>query len=215
MGLSSRLLAGMMAVSLFLCSCSAPRNPGDMGPVELVMPIGSRITAPSTEGPMSVTAVARFSRAYAWDHVTATFHGEPRTRRWYGGLGISLGSQESGNATPSNAVLEEYQLHYHSLAGVIKDLVPAAGYSARGPRWYWTANGLAVWFSVQRLPQFLSLGANVVQYCVNGEKPRNLPGATAAVRITDANGKPTSTLPCAHVDESGYYDTWEAKQEGH
>jgi hypothetical protein len=197
--------------------------------VEMVMPVGSTISGPSATGRVAVTAVARYSRKYVWEGNTETYQLEPRNRRWNGeyGIGLNPATPRDGRANSDWRVrrvqevlaqlvpaeierFDEYQLHYHSVAAVVRDLASINGGGSQS-KVYWTSDGLAVGFDVQGG----ILGSTVTQYCVDGEKPRNLPGATTAVRITGADGKPTSTLPCAHVDESAYYDTWEAKQDGH
>jgi hypothetical protein len=208
MGIVSQVIAGMTA-ALLLCSCSPPNAVHSTGQVEIVMPAGSSITAPSNEGTFKITAVTQFERRYEWDKTSVTFAGGPRRRRWYGSLGITLGSQQSGTTAISNAVLEESQQHYHSEGAVIKTLASMNSGGGSHFKTYWTDDGLAVLFNVERVgPSFISLTASVTQYCVNGKKPKDIPGATPGLALRGAGGQRISTFPCVQVDESGYVDTW-------
>lgn len=196
-------------VSLWcLLGCLPHSNVGPGQAVEIVIPEGASLTAESNAGPVTVLAVTKFRRQYKWDHTLATFDLKPRTRRWYGGLGIGLGDLPSGHYGLSNIVLEEYQAHYHSTASVIKVVTASNTHDGAGFTNYWTSDGLWVLFHFEHAGGFLSLDASVTQFCVNGEKPKNLPGATPSLAIRDASGRRISSLPCVHVDESGYTDTW-------
>jgi hypothetical protein len=193
-----------------LCSCGNSTR-SETAPSEIVIPSGATVTGPSNEGVLRVTAVTSTKRKYEWGQRTITLDLWPRAYRWYGSLGMELPTLPPwGGGGLSHVVLNESQLHFHSAAAVIKDLVAWNTDLPEVPHFatYWTADGLVVQFHFERARDFLALEAWVAQYCINGEKPKNLPGATSAVTLRDATGQRVSTLPCAHVDEKAYYDTW-------
>jgi hypothetical protein len=175
------------------------------------MPLGSTVTGPSNEGVLRVTAVTPTKRKYEWDHKNIALDLWPRAYRWYGAQGMYLPTLPPwGGGGLSHVVLAEFQLHFHSTAAVIRDLAKRNTDFPEDPHFatYWTPDGLVVQFHFERARDFLALEAWVAQYCINGEKPKNLPGATSAVTLRDATGQRISTLPCAHVGEKAYYDTW-------
>ncbi len=192
-----------------LCSCNSAHT--EAAPSEIVIPIGSTVTGPSNEGVLRVTAVTPKKRKYEWDHTSVTLDLWPRPYRWYGSLGMELPTLPPwSEGSLSHVVLNENQRHFHSIAAAIRDLASTNIDLPEDPHFatYWTADGLVVQFHFERARDFLALEAWVAQYCINGEKPKNLPGATSAVTLRDATGHRVSTLPCAHVDEKAYYDTW-------
>jgi hypothetical protein len=201
----------MSLVTIFgLCSCGNSAHT-EAAPSEIVLPIGATVTGPSNEGELRVTAVTPTKREYKWDHKNIAFDLWPRSQRLSGALGMGLPTLPPwGGGGLSHVVLDEFQLHFHSTAAVIRDLKKQNTDFPEEPHFatYWTADGLVVQFHFERARDFLALEAWVAQYCINGEKPKNLPGATSAVTLRDANGQRISTLPCAHVGEKAYYDTW-------
>lgn len=204
-----RLVVIAILNCLCLASCVASRNTAEIvDSPELVMPLGSSITGPSNEGRVTVSAVTPFGRRYDWDHATTTLDLWPRTRRWYGEAGIYLPRLTSRSSVLSHVVLEEGQLHFRSTADVMKYLVSSNSGGPGSAKTSWTRDGLATSFHFERGRGLLILEADVVQCCVNGEKPRNLSGASAAIAMRDGKGKRISTLPCAHVGDSAYFETW-------
>jgi hypothetical protein len=161
---------------------------------------------------VKVTAVSEFGRKYSWGNSAATFELAPRSRRWYGSIGIGQGYLPSKVSGLSHVVLEEFQVHYHSSVAAARALKATNASDAGGFKTYWTRDGLTAEFHLQHVGGSTILGAWVTQVCVKGQKPRGLPGATPTFALRDAQGKLVSTLPCAHVDESGYIDTWPKDQ---
>jgi hypothetical protein len=173
------------------------------------MPVGSSITGPNVEGgTLTVTALTPTRRRYDWAAGGATYDLVPRDHRSLGALGIGVPMKPGHDAVGQVLVstlpadfepIAENQLHFHSYAAVRRYLhvLTANSITTR-----WTRDGLTVQFDTRGSV----LSAWISQLCINGEKPTNLPGAISTVAIKDAAGRPTSTLPCAHVDASSYLD---------
>jgi hypothetical protein len=203
----------LMLVTTLSAVCLSSCSSGPDVPVETVMPVGSSLTVPTNELPVTITAVSRLGRRYSWGDNSVTYDLWPRGRRFNGDLGMYLPTLPPYPATKalSHIVVSESQLHYHSVSALIKQLrIPPYD---RGWTKQWTSDGLFVSFHFERSAGFLALEDYVTQYCINGEKPKNLPGASAFIALKDQNGRKIDTLPCAHVDEKAYFDTWPKDQD--
>ncbi len=199
----------ILMILLSLSACAGSHE--TIVPPETVIPVGSSVSGPTAEGgTLTVTALTPTKRQFEWGTGHATYDLVPRDHRWQGALGIGVPRQPrhdevgkvlAGILPAEFEPIAENQLHFHSYATVLQYLHAARDSSgSTGTRW--TRDGLTVLLYAQGSV----VTAWISQLCINGKKPANLPGASGAVAIKDAAGRPSSTLPCAHVDASSYAD---------
>jgi hypothetical protein len=183
--------------------------------------MGSTFSAPSNLGTIFITATSRYGRKYAWQRNSIELNLEPRKERWYGSLGIGLGVLPQSDPVLDHVILEEYQLHFHSLANLERDLMAArsANNLKSGQSFFYTADGLSAVNIFEKgrrsNASFLALESSIVQYCLGARKPVGLPGASKDIHLVGRNGEATMSLPCTSVDESGYYDASSTTQGHH
>ncbi|MDI1311301.1 hypothetical protein [Prosthecobacter sp.] len=180
------------ALLTLVSACTAPR--GDS--YEAVMSPGMTIAATRAGQTMHIKALDAFRREYSWASMTKVFKLQGRQRRWYGSQGIY---RPNGDGDV-HAVLEEGQQHFDN----IED---AMAWLRRQSRWLdlqWSANGLVVGWKEQRRQEdgFPALSVEVWQICIQGRKPRHLPGASEASLVV--RGEPSRDvsdyrLPSAKV----------------
>ena len=161
--------------SSFLCTATLVLAGAAAGAdLELVMQPGMTITAETKAGIISVTAGRGLKRTYAWKGGSHTVALWPRTKRWYGSLGASYSS--FGDDWPlqngiTRGILQEGQQHFESEP-------QALDWLQKENRRSWTVyrdDGLAV--SFDKFPH-RTLGVEVWQLFINGEKPKKLPGSS-------------------------------------
>lgn len=172
--------AAIMSLSLLsLLPCSAPAD--DAKPrasrlpagCEVVMSPGMRITATTTAGTITITAVDELTRSYTWDGATRAVEMAPRTERWYGSLGIfNIGAGEHwrDHRGITRGVTEEWQQHFKTVEEALKwikerDWIPIV----------YRDDGLLIGWD-KTLPR-KQLNVEVCQILINGKKPKQLPGS--------------------------------------
>ncbi|MBZ0188395.1 MAG: hypothetical protein K8F91_19260 [Candidatus Obscuribacterales bacterium] len=137
---------------------------------------GMQITAWTSNGPITVTAVDDLRRIYCWDGASRSVELIPRELRWNGSLGIYFpgpGNHWSEHNGIARCVVEEGQQHFSSQDEALKWLQKMC--KRKMPIVY-TGDGLVVrWTKI--LPR-KQLSVDVFQLYVNGKKPSALPGST-------------------------------------
>jgi hypothetical protein len=184
------------ATLLALASCSRLESTDQVYPyTELVMPIGTTVSAVNPNGTILVTATSTEFRRYRWRDREATWGMSPRPQRWYGSLGIYAASATLiGFGWVEDANLEEAQFHFADERTAV-DWLKASQGSPR--RMVWNNAGLAVGYGeVEARNQ---LDVDVLQICIRGRKPTHLSGAVDRnVRITGPNGRSATTFRCTN-----------------
>lgn len=164
-------------------SALQPR-PAELSRTEFAMSPGETVTATTPSGTIAIRADGWLKRSYTWDGATRTLAMWPRDERWYGSLGAYFpgpGRHWEPHNGITRAVVDEGQQHFGSAHDAVEwihryeklALIPYA----------YTPEGLVVgWKTVPAREQ---LNVDVWQILVNGQKPKNLPGASSeAIRVT-------------------------------
>jgi hypothetical protein len=140
---------------------------------EVVMTPGMLITATTTAGTITVTAVDELTRSYTWERATRSVEMVPRPQRWYGSLGLFYpgpGEHWAEHHGITRGVLEEGQQHFKSVEEAMKWV--------KDRTWIplvYRDDGLLVGFG-KTLPR-KQLNVDVWQILINGKKPERLPGS--------------------------------------
>lgn len=182
----------MATTTLFLSLLALlPTFPaGDDGPAaqtappvrnEIVMTPGTRITATTSEGTISITAVDGLTRSYTWEGATRSVEMEPRRERWYGSLGLYFpgpGDHWVEHHGITRGVVEEGQQHFKSVDEAMAWLKDRSWMP-----FVYRDDGLVVgWGKV--LPR-RQLNVEVWQILVDGKKPDRLPGSRNGAIVVD------------------------------
>lgn len=197
-----RYVAAVMLSAL--AGCSRLESADEVYPyTELVMPIGTTVTAVNPNGKIVITAKSKEFRRYRWRDRDATYGLSPRPRRWYGSLGSYAASATLiGLGWVEDANLEEMQMHFPDERAAVDWLT-----ASQGPprRVVWNSSGLAVGYG--EVAERNQLDVDVIQICIRGRKPLHLKGSDDRnVTITGPDGRSTTTLPCVNpgpVDNTG------------
>jgi hypothetical protein len=147
---------------------------------ELVMPVGTTVSAVNPNGKILIMATSIEFRRYRWRDRDATRGLSPRPSRRYGMLGIYTASATlSGPGRLEDASLEESQMHFPDERTAV-DFLRAS----QGPprRFVWSRSGLAVGYG--EVAERNQLDVAVRQICIRGRKPARLSGAAGNVSIT-------------------------------
>lgn len=178
-----------LALVATFTGCSSNGPPADR-PIprknEVVMAPGSRLTATTSVGTISILAGKGLRRDYTWDGATRAIEMEPRADRWYGSMGIysvGFGDHWVNHNGITRGVCEEGQQHFDTLEDATvwlksRDLDPHV----------WTNDGLVVGWS-KSLPR-RQLSVDVWQIYIKGKKPTNFPGGDDAAIEYEPNPLP-------------------------
>ncbi len=143
---------------------------------EVVLFDGDSIKANTSNGIITIAAGKGLKRYYTWGGKTRSVNMIPRTKRWYGSMGLYYpgdGNHWKEHNRITRGVLEEGQQHFNSLAEATKwlkqfdDIV-------------YNDNGLAVRYSQSIKPTLgpgSTLFVSVWQIYINGVKPSGIPGS--------------------------------------
>jgi hypothetical protein len=172
--------------SSLLCAANLTLAGAAAAELELVMQPGMTITAATKAGVIAVTAGHGLKRTYAWKGGSHTVALWPRPERWYGSLGAyysSFGDDWPLQNGITRGVLEEGQQHFESER-------QALDWLQKENRRSWTVycdDGLVV--SYDQFPH-RTLGVEVWQLFINGEKPKKLPGSSNdKISVTHSKAK--------------------------
>ena len=140
---------------------------------EVVMSPGMRITATTSVGTITITAVDELTRSYTWDGATRAVEMSPRATRWYGSLGLAnpgAGEHWRDHHGITRCVTEEGQQHFKSVEEALKwikerDWMP----------FLYRDDGLMVGWNKNLARKQLSV--EVWQILIDGRKPERLPGS--------------------------------------
>jgi hypothetical protein len=150
------------------------------GPITIrageMTPGSGEITTETPWGPITVPAPDKYRRTYLWGHCEGSADLTPRTKRWYGSLGISFpgpGFHWPECEGVARAVVEEGQQHFDTAAEAInwlktrnRDEMP----------FVYRNDGLVIgWDTV--IPNRKQINVEVWQIIVAGKKPTTLAGA--------------------------------------
>jgi hypothetical protein len=140
---------------------------------EVVMSPGMRITATTSVGTITVTAVDEVTRAYHWDGATRAVEMAPRARRWFGSLGLvypGAGEHWRDHHGITRCVTEEGQQHFKTVGEALEWI--------GGRNWMGSVyrdDGLMVGWQKNLARKQLSV--QVWQILIDGKKPQRLPGS--------------------------------------
>ena len=142
---------------------------------------GQTITATTPVGTIAIRADDWLKRSYTWEGATRSVVMRPRTRRWYGSLGVyypGSGRHWKEHKGITRGVLQEGQQRFESVEQAVDWI----------DKWVWmprvyTHDGLVVGWA--KVPEREQLNVDVWQILVNGQKPSTMPGATdSAIRVS-------------------------------
>ena len=163
---------------------------------ELVMREGTRIEASWDGTTISVTAGKGFDRVYESNGCKLKSNMSGRGSRWYGKQGIYDPAGSSGWFSFASAscngisrtVVEEAQIHFDDLQFAYEWIRRRQLGNGTGQT-VWRNDGLLIsWNTVSGRKQ---LNADVYQICINGNRPKNLNGATdTAIRTFASSSHP-------------------------
>jgi hypothetical protein len=140
---------------------------------EFVMSPGMRITATTSVGTITITAVDELTRSYTWDGATRAIEMTPRDSRWYGSLGLfspGAGEHWRDHHGITRCVTAEGQQHFKTVEEALgwirkRDWTPFV-YRDDGLMAGWDKN-----FARRQL------GVEVWQILIDAKKPKSLPGS--------------------------------------
>ena len=142
---------------------------------EIVMPPNATIEATTKTGTIVIKSGRGLKRYYTWDGITRSVVMWPRSKRWYGSLGIYYPGPGSHWLPKHNGisrgVLEEGQQHF-------KTTQEAMEWLHKHSKWYPTVyrdDGLVVSFGKNLKRE--QINVDVWQIYVNGKKPIKLEGS--------------------------------------
>jgi hypothetical protein len=141
---------------------------------EVAMSPGSKITATTLQGKITITAGKGLKRSYTWDGATRSVEMEPRGNRWYGSLGIYFpgpGNHWENNNGITRGVVQEGQQHFKTIEEATKWIN-----DQQWPSLVYRNDGLAVGWR-KHLPR-QQLNVDVWQIYIDGKKPTTMPGAS-------------------------------------
>jgi hypothetical protein len=147
---------------------------------EVAMKDGSTIDATSKVGKISIHAGPDLKRSYTWEGATRSVIMIPRSRRWYGSMGMyypGSGNHWDEHNGITRGVLEEGQQDFDSEAEAQK-WIKERDYSFP----VWNNSGLLVgWYKVLSRNQ---LNVDVWQITIQHKVPTNFPGYTdGAIKV--------------------------------
>lgn len=149
-------------------------RPQELSQTEFAMLPGEAITATNVNGTMKIVAVDWLNRDYTWEGATRTVTMLPRPERWYGSLGVyypGLGNHWQEHHGITRGVVQEGQKHFETTESALEWL--------RSESWLpyvYNRDGLVVGWS--KTPERNQLNVEVWQIVINGEKPKDLDGAS-------------------------------------
>jgi len=168
----SLMCLSMLIVFMAIPGCHA-QIPDVPSRNEIVMSEGMKISVTNKNGTMDITAGKGLQRFYTWAGDTRSVIMWPREERWRGSLGIYFpgqGNHWKEHDGITRAVVEEGQQHFKSVEDAIEFLRDTEGY------WVYRDDGLAVgWAKYEGAGG--TLGVDVWQIYINGQKPTKLPGS--------------------------------------
>lgn len=170
-----RLFSVLLVGVLYTLIVVAAQLPSSKKP-EIVMSKGMQITAETPNGAITITALSELERTYAWDSCSGTITMIPRTKRWYGSLGLYYpgpGEHWKDCNGISRAVVEEGQQHFNSLEAALAWI--SKRFEAPRIQYVYRDDGLLVTWG-KNLPR-KQLNVEVWQILINGEKPSHLNGS--------------------------------------
>jgi hypothetical protein len=94
---------------------------------EIVMSKGMKITATTHEGTIIITAGKGLKRSYTWEGSTRSVVMWPRSKRWYGSLGIYFpgpGDHWEKHNGITRGVVQEGQMHFDTMEDALEWLKP-------------------------------------------------------------------------------------------
>jgi hypothetical protein len=141
---------------------------------EFAMLPGSRITATTSVGTITITADDELTRSYTWEGATRSVEMGRRRQRWYGSLGIAFpgpGNHWKEHHGITRGVLEEGQQHFNRADEAI-DWIKKQN---QGQPHVYRDDGLVVGWD-KTLPR-AQLNVSVWQILIDGKKPQSLPGS--------------------------------------
>jgi hypothetical protein len=142
-------------------------------------PGSGEITTQTPWGPITARAPDKYRRTYLWGHCAGTADLTPRTKRWYGSLGLSFpgpGFHWPECEGVARAVVEEGQQHFHTVDEAMNWLKTRNRDEMSN---VYRNDGLVVgWDTV--IPNRKQLNVEVWQILIAGKKPTTLPGACDA-----------------------------------
>jgi hypothetical protein len=169
------LLVGLGVTTTLNCLVLA-EEVGD-GPVpaenEVVMSPGTKITATTKVGTITITAGKGLKRLYTWEGATRSVEMWPREERWYGSLGLYFpgpGEHWANHKGITRGVVEEGQQHFDTTEEAQKWLAGRVYMPC-----VYHDDGLVVGWS--KTPARRQLNVEVWQIRIKGKKPTKLPGS--------------------------------------
>lgn len=151
---------------------------------EIVLAAGEGLEVMTSLGLLEIQAGANNLRTYTWDDGQCQRSAElwPRSSRWNGSYGLYFpgpGNHWQDCHGIRRATLEEGQMHFATTANALLWLqdeqtrcTPSALMSCDHIH---TADGLVLQFG--KIPSRKQLNVRLFQILINGEKPKDLPGA--------------------------------------
>lgn len=138
---------------------------------EMVMTPGMTISATNLNGTIGIKAGEGLERSYFWDNKQITVKMLPRNERWLG----SLGAYSPGGGIDVHAVVEEGQQHFCCE----KEALEWLSWRNEVLDWIYTHEGLVIGYRSAKNPieNRFFLHVYVWQFFINGQMPKNLPGA--------------------------------------
>jgi hypothetical protein len=140
---------------------------------EVVMSPGMRITATTSVGRITITAVDELTRSYTWDGATRAVEMSPRATRWYGSLGLfnpGAGEHWRDNRGITRCVTEEGQQHFKTVEEALKWIKERQYHP-----FVYRDDGLLIGWH-KTLPR-KQLNVEVWQILIDGNRPKQLPGS--------------------------------------
>jgi len=161
---------------------------------ELAISNGTIIEATNKHGTIKIEAKKNLQRTYSWLNESIDVTLIPRAYRWYGSLGAY---NPSGGKRNLHVVVEEGQQHFCSEQEALEWLM----WQNERLQYVYTPDGLVVGWNTSKDSKSgaAALVVDMWQFYINGEKPKNLHGATDN-KIT-VFSKPGATHPNPLVGE--------------
>ena len=149
--------------------------PANKKSLELVMTPGMEITAKIDQGEIKIRAGKSFERFYTWDGETRSAELLPRTKRWYGSLGIYYpgpGDHWKSNHGITRGVLEEGVLWFKTVDDALNWIKRSVMINES---YVYTDSGLLIGFG--KVSARRQINVSVWQIMIGGVKPQSLPGS--------------------------------------
>jgi len=159
----------MLIMAFMLCgSGCGPESVSEIPDVpqenEIVMAEGTRITATTNTGTVTVAADKGLKRSYSWEGATRSVIMYPRKGRWFGSMGVYYpgpGNHWKEHNGIMRGVLQEGQQHFDSLDDAMGWL------KVRSENCVYRDDGLVVCFS--KSPERFQINVDVWQIYVGGK----------------------------------------------